>query len=201
MKVIEQYKLDPDLFSDADIKRGRILLNADAKQYRDRLMKQQQDFLLPAPPEKQPDSSVQQQDQEAIQAFERYKQQVTDSSFAKDIVTHKRLSIGEGDDQFHFGVEEPERLLNVLFDNNEWQKAIFNEDGSPNTRKQLLLAAVAYDDEGLLKELGKHYKALGAREAIAPLENASGKDATPARSEGEVDIVKALATKGRITSS
>src|SRR6266700_2939434 len=40
-KVIEQYKLDPTMFEEKDIKLGKILLQADAKEIRENLMRQQ----------------------------------------------------------------------------------------------------------------------------------------------------------------
>jgi hypothetical protein len=71
-EVIERYKLDDSRFSESEVERGKLLLEAKADKYRDALLSSQSEKLLPKPPEPkaaEPDNSA----ELAKQQFDAYK--------------------------------------------------------------------------------------------------------------------------------
>lgn len=50
---------------------------------------------------------------------------------------------------------------------------MWNTDGTPKTEHQLAVAAFAQDSKKFLSEYAKHLKAIGAKEVIDPIDNAS----------------------------
>lgn len=176
-KVLQAYKLDSE--DETDVETGRLLLEAEADRYRDTLIQNQQQFLFPKPPEAKP-PEPDTREQEAKQAFEAYRSQIIDNSYTKDILSNGKLSIGEGEEKFQYPVKSDE-LIEVLFDSDKWQDTQFdivrNPDGNiksytPKVEHQLLTAAVAKYGKAFLNEYAKHFKALGGKAAIDPLENA-----------------------------
>jgi hypothetical protein len=205
LKVVDRYKLDPQLYSEEDVEDGRIELMADVKGIRTTLAEQQQNYLFPKPVPKEagPDPRVQQQQQE----FEAYKTHITDDPYTKDLFSSKKLSIGEGDNKFDFPVD-PNALSEVLYDVDKWTQKLFTQeikpDGTkvaiPDVKKQFLLAGIAVYGDEFLKQYGLHLKSLGGQAAIAPIENAKPPaPGTPAKSEVESTSPAAAAAKrGRL---
>jgi hypothetical protein len=206
-EVAEKFKLDPERYSEEEVERGKLLLEAKAERYRTQLIQNQQNFLLPKPPEpKQAEPDP--QEAAAKQAFESYKQTVTENPVTKNIVAQKSISIGEGDDKFNFPVD-PDGLTKVLFDESKWQETQFdivrNPDGSvksytPKTEHQLLVAAVAVHGKKIFDDYAKHLKALGSKAVIDPIENAKPPEqnnATPAQVAPQ-SAAEAMARQGRL---
>jgi hypothetical protein len=206
-EVAEKFKLDPEKYSEEEVERGKLLLEAKAERYRTQLIQNQQNFLLPKPPEpKQAEPDP--QEAAAKQAFESYKQTVTENPVTKNIVAQKSISIGEGDDKFNFPVD-PDGLTKVLFDESKWQETQFdivrNPDGSvksytPKTEHQLLVAAVAVHGKKIFDDYAKHLKALGSKAVIDPIENAKPPEqnnATPAQVAPQ-SAAEAMARQGRL---
>lgn len=203
MKVTENYKLDSDMYSEQEVKRGKILLNAEAKQIRENLIKQQQDYLMPAAPDQnglreQEESKAQ---EEAQRELDAYRLSIESNPYVAELVKNKILPIGEGEDVFNFSVADTNNLMAMLFDGGSWGKAMKNADGSPNVQKLMLMAAIASDDKLLIQEFSKHFKTLGAKKAIEPIENAVPPAGAPA-SGGMSDLspAAALARGGVIVS-
>src|ERR1700677_2283565 len=206
IKVVNRYKLDPQNYSEEEVADGQVELLADSKPVREALISKQQDYLLPKPVQKQaePDLQAQQQQRDA----EAWTAKINDSPVIKNIVANKYVTIGKGEDAFNLRVD-PNRIVSILNDPDEWANNLFhitkNPDGTvkeaiPNFEKQAIVAAVMADDEGSFENLAKHYKAIGARAAVAPIENASepGKG-QPAKAEVESnDPTKAMAKRGRV---
>lgn len=206
IKVVNRYKLDPQNYSEEEVADGQVELLADSKPVRDALMAKQQERLLPKPVQKQaePDLQAQQQQRDA----EAWAAKINDSPVIKNIVANKYLTIGKGDDAINLPVD-PQKIVSILNNADEWVNSLFTSkqkaDGTteliPNFEKQAIVAAVMADDTGTIENLAKHYKAIGARAAVAPIENASepGKG-QPAKAEVETnDPVKAMAKRGRVT--
>lgn len=206
IKVVNRYKLDPQNYSEEEVADGQVELLADAKSIRQSLVDKQQGYLLPKPVQKQaaPDVQAQQQQRDA----DAWTAKINDSPIIKSIISNKYLTIGEGEDAFNLPVD-PNRIVSILSNADEGANSLFDSvkkaDGTaelvPNFLKQALVSAIMADDKGTIQHLAKHYKALGAKSAVAPIENASepGKS-QPAKAEIETtDPAKAMAKKGRVT--
>lgn len=202
-EVIEKYKLDPDSYSEAEIEKGKLLLEAKADKYRDEFTANQEKFLMPNPPEPKkepvPDNTA---ELEAEQRVGAYRKELQDHPYTKDIIANKKIKLGEGEEAFNYPVDAQE-LIDVLSDPKKWSETMWDiQNGVPKTEHQLAVAAFALDSKKFLKEYAQHLKAIGAKEVIDPIENASSPDkSTPAKSEADItDPAKAMAKYGRKVS-
>lgn len=199
VKVTQRYKLDPALYSEEEVDEGRIELMADVKSIRQTLTAEQQNYLVPKPPEAKaagPDPQALQRQQEA----ERVRQFVEADPYTRNLLATGKLTVGEGDDKFEFPVDT-NAILDVMNNPETLGKKLYNKDGSPDTVKMWLLSGVAEYGLNFFKQVALHYKTLGGRSAIAPIENAKPPaGGTPAHAETESkDPAAAMAKRGRVT--
>lgn len=177
IKVTSRYKLDEVLYSEEEVADGRIELMADVKPIRAALAKEQENYLLPKPPEPQaagPDLKAQQDAKD----YEAYKSSILDSPYMKNVFATKQMTFGEGDEAFKYSVN-PDALSRVILDPDAWTEGYFNTekkpDGTvvqtPDVETQSLIGAIL-TDKGLIKKLITHFKGIGAKAAIDPIENA-----------------------------
>jgi len=173
-EIVERYNLDS---MDEDLaEEGKLLLDAKAESYREKLIKQQEEFQLPNYA-----SSASESEANAQKEFENYKQNLISNQLTQELLQNKRLTIGEGDEKFSYNLTNPNNIVNNLFDSNAWANKLFdiqkdaqgNESFVPNVEKQLLVSAILEDHKGFLKEMAKYYKSLGGKATIDSLENAS----------------------------
>jgi len=193
-EIIERYKLDPDAFTEADVNKGKLLLSAKAGKIREELIANQQNYLLPKPPEqKQPDNTA---EIEAKQRMDAYRDGLTQHPYTKDIITNKYITLGEGEEKFNYPTEA-QPLIEVLTNPQKWAETMWDTDtGEPKIQHQLAVAAFALDSEKFLSEYAKHLKAVGAKQVIDPIENAKPPgSATPAKSEAAPESLAALMAK------
>lgn len=203
-EIVERYKIDPDNYSEAEVGKGRLLLEAKAEKYRDEFSANQEKYLLPKAPEAkketQPDNSAEIQRQQ----IEAYRRELSETPYTKDIIANKTINIGEGAEAFKYPVD-PNSLLDVLTDGQKWVDVMYKKDGDkyiPDVEHQMMVAAFAQDSKKFLNEYAKHLKAIGAKQVIEPIENASAPDkSTPSKSEAEpTSPAAAMAKMGRRTS-
>lgn len=174
-EIVQRYKLDPDIYSESEVERGKMLLEAKAERYRDELVENQKQFLIPKAPEPKAAEPVNEVVDTSAQEAE-IRSFFTEHPYTKSVLSNKVISIGEGEDKFNFPIQDPNALSKVLYDNQEWVSLMYSQQGDklvPNVEKQFLVAAFAKDPEGFIRELGKHYKALGGKAALDPIENLS----------------------------
>jgi hypothetical protein len=176
MKVIEQYKLDPEVFDEKDVRRGKLMLGVDADKIRQEFTKNQQELLFSKPPV--PDNSAAEQaaQEEAMrqaQQVQAYRDHVQNNQFTKDLLANNLLKIGDGDKAFNLEVTTPNDVIDLLYDPVKWSQKLYNQDGTPNVRKQLILAAIANDDVTFFSNYNKHYEMLGAKAIADKISNAS----------------------------
>jgi hypothetical protein len=209
MKVIERYKLDGNEdYTATDLRRAKIELAADAEEHRDALIKAQQDYLLSAAPDQVPDNSAEEAEKAGKQTVEAYQKYMSEDTFVKDVVNTKIIKIGEGEDAFKYTVD-PQALTEILYDPKKWANAMFksvpDEQGNgefiPDSRKQMVVSAIAKDMDGFLNAYATHHQSLGANKALAAIENASKPGETPSKAEAQpTDPAGKMAKSGRIVN-
>lgn len=203
-EIVKAYNLDSE--DEAEVEEGRLLLEAKADKFRDAMIAQQQQYITPKPPEaKAPE--VDNTAQLIQQANEQYRQRVIEDGYAKDVFNNKRITIGQGEEQFNFPID-PQEIQGLLFDDGKWEETIFDKvpksdgtfDYTPKTQHQLLVGTVAKYGQKFLDEYAKHWKAIGAKSAIEPIESAKKPDAgTPSASEVQPTTIAGLMAKqGRL---
>lgn len=173
-EIVERYNLDS--MDDDLVEEGKLLLDAKAEAYREKLIQQQQELQLP-----QYVNSASESEMRAQQVFEDYKKNLVSSQMTQDLLQNRRLTIGEGDEKFSYNLTNPNNIVNNLFDSNAWANKLFdiktdaqgNEVFVPNVEKQLLVSAILEDHKGFLKEMAKYYKSLGGKATIDSLDNPS----------------------------
>lgn len=204
MKVIEQFKLDSDVFDEKDVRRGKLMLNYEADKIRQQFAAKQQELLFSKPPEAQPSIEDQQAiaaEAEQQRATAEYKELIEKDAFTQELLNKKLMTVGDGEEAFNYEVSQPQSLLDVIFDPKKWASSLYDANGKPNVRKHMLLAAIASDDVSFLNNYAKHHQRLGAKRAIEPIENASPPSGLPSKGEElPSDPAAALAKAGIITS-
>lgn len=173
-EIVERYNLDS--MDDDLVEEGKLLLDAKAEAYREKLIQQQEQLQLP-----QYVNSASESEMRAQQVFEDYKKNLVSNQMTQELLQNKRLTIGEGDEKFSYNLTNPNNIVNNLFDSNAWANKLFdiktdsmgNEVFVPNVEKQLLVSAILEDHKGFLKEMAKYYKSLGGKATIDSLDNPS----------------------------
>ncbi len=177
IKVVNRYKLDPDVYTDREVEMGRIELKADVKSIRGQLSEEQKKFLIPSPPEVESGPDPQEQQRQLVDSVVSG---IKQSKTYLDIVQGGgRLKVGSGDDAFNFPVE-PDALIDVLYNPNSFADAMLavqkGADGKEviapkDIEHQMLVGAVIKYGKKFLDEYAAHQKALGALSAVGPIDN------------------------------
>ncbi len=171
-EVVERYKIDPEIYSEEEVEYGRDLLDVKADKYRDTLIANQEKYLLPKPPEPKlaqpPDNSAELKAKENVETYVRT---LTEDPYTKNIIADKKITLGEGEEKFSFPVDA-NALIDVLSNGEKWAETMFDETGAIKTEHQLLIATVAKYGKGFLDAYALHYKGLGGKEVIEPINNA-----------------------------
>lgn len=207
-KIVDAYGLDPDMFSEEEVESGKLLLDAEADKYRDSLISKQQQFLIPKAPEPkqlEPDP----QEQERVKAIEDVQKQVKESSYTRSILANKAITIGEGDEKFNFPIEA-ESVLDLVLNGDTTGELTFNiekQNGkeviTPKTEHQVLVATVNKYGMNFINELAKHYKSIGAKTVIDPINNSKPPENGVPSSNAELPPAtpaEAMARQGRYSS-
>lgn len=205
-KVVNQYKLNSD--DEVEAEEGKLLLEAEADKYRDNLIGNQQKYLLPKPPEpSQVPQEVKPPEDTTNKDSEVYAALIDGHQYTKSIFTDKKISIGDGDEKFNFPVD-PNALRGNLVSADTWAQKLFVEhtkpDGTkeyiPDVEKQMLISAVAEYGMKFINEIAQHFKSVGGKAALTPIENAKIPDgATPSAAEVQPTTVAGqMARYGRL---
>lgn len=208
-EVIEAYQLDPDKYSEPEIEEGRLLLDAKADKHRDTLLQRQQQFLIPKAPEAVaiiPDDSS---EREEAAKFEERKTYVSNDPFVKNMFSTKQFTIGEGPEAFNFPID-PMAINDILFNGEKWAEAIneisINDKGEkvfrPKPEHQALVSLVAKYGKEFLNAYAEHFKTIGSKKVIDPIENAKPPaDNIPANAEiAPTSAAAVMAKSGKLTN-
>lgn len=200
VKVIDRYKQDPERFTEDEVRRGKIEMMADSKPVREALVKQQQERLLPPSPEAQADPRIaefEQTQKRQTEAVDNYKKTLYEDPFIKNMVTNKQLTIGTGEEAFNYKLPEPEKVLSYLYDGAAVVPTL-QTDGKDDPYKSALISAFAHDPAKFIQELGTHFKALGAKAFVDPIENPSVPGAQTSKPEvAPATAAEAMAKGGK----
>lgn len=180
-EVIEKYKLDPEKYSEAEVERGRLLLDAKVEKYRDDFISSQEQYLLPKAPE--PKAVEPPKEEAENQIFVEYENKFKESPSTKTMYADKKVYIGEGANRFGYNVD-PKAVSEVLYTSDGWLNATSevtkNADGSvsytPKSDIQNIIGAIALYGMDFLEEYAKHYKSIGGNAVIEDLDNAKPVD-------------------------
>lgn len=206
--IVEKYGLNS--VDESEMETGKELLEAEADRHRDQFVNNQQKYLTPKPPEPSqvatpdPMKEREQQRQKEAQAFASY---IDNDPYTKSLESNKALVMGEGDEKFNFPVD-PAQLKAVLTNQQEWANHLFtekaNSDGSkvfiPDAEKQFIIAGIAVYGKQFLNAYAQHFKTIGGKAAIAPIENASKPDGSSASATevAPITVAEAMARQGRL---
>lgn len=206
-QVLDYYKIDPNLYSEDEVAEGRLLLEAVADKHRDKLVQDQQQFLLPKPAQQQEGPDL--ESQEALQLFESYKQTFNNHSAVKDLLNTKALTIGQNDEVYNFPIPFADEVVKNIQDTLETYISIgkINKENIAQLppdfiQNQILITAFSKNPSAFINSLAEHFKTIGGKKAIEPIENAKppvGGEAAKAESSFTT-AAEAMAKQGRVTS-
>jgi hypothetical protein len=179
-RVTNKYQLDPELFDEKQRKVGAIMLNTDANKVRTQLTTAQQNMILNTKPPIPSGPTPEQLAEQARQTRNWFKTEVLKDPLAASVLANKKLTIGEGAEAFHFDIPDPDDLFEVVSNQQKMMEHIFDKrtvEGKellfPNGSKNTLMGIVAKYGMQIFDLYGKHMRALGAAQALEPIENSS----------------------------
>jgi len=204
-EIVEKYGLNS--YDEDEVNEGRLLLEAKAEKYRDDLVRQQQDRLIPQAPDKT--EAMLQEEQRLATISQNIVKDFNENPYTKEVLSKNAITIGEGADKFSFPIDAKE-ITDLVLNGDKTGELMFEikkgangeESYVPKTQHQLLVATVNKYGEKFITELAKHYKSLGGRAAIDPIDNAKPRETrTPSSSNEEPKtIAGAMAKYGRVSS-
>lgn len=204
-EIVEKYGLSS--YDEDEVNEGKLLLEAKAEKYRDDLVKQQQDRLLPQAPDKT--EAMMMEEQRIADISQNIVKEFNENPYTKEVLSKNAITIGEGADKFSFPIDAKE-ITELVLNGDKTGELMFEikkgangeESYVPKTQHQLLVATVNKYGEKFITELAKHYKSLGGRAAIDPIDNAKPKETrTPSSSSEEPKtLAGAMAKYGRLNS-
>lgn len=204
-EVVEKYNLNS--YDEDEVNEGKLLLEAKADKYRDDLQQLQQEKILPNSEAFSQERAA--QEQRMVEYANSIVNSFTENPYTKEVLSKNVLTIGEGADKFSFQVNGKE-LTDLVINGDTTGDLMFEtkkgSDGQetlvPKAQHQLLVAAVNKYGEKFIVELAKHYKSLGGKSAIDPIDNArpiESRNTSYAESE-PTTVAGAMAKYGRMNS-
>lgn len=203
-EVVEKYNLNS--YDEDEANEGKLLLDAKADRYRDELAKSQQERLLPIAPDRS--AAAQEEEQRLAEFSKSIVKEFNENPYTKEVLAKNAITIGEGNDKFSFPIDS-KAISDLVLNGDTTGELMFdkvNKDGQevflPKAQHQLLVATVNKYGEKFITELAKHYKSLGSKAAIDPIENARPTETRmPSTSNEEPKTVAgAMAKFGRLNS-
>jgi hypothetical protein len=203
-EVVDKYNLNS--YDEEEQNEGRLLLEAKAEKFRDVLVQAQQEKLLPNAPDRSAEQGA--EEQKLAEFSQTIVREFNEDPYTKEVLTKNAITIGEGNDKFVFPVDSKavtELVLNgdttgeLMF---EKVKRNGEETFVPKSKHQLLVATVNKYGEKFITELAKHYKSLGSKAAIEPIDNARPMESRNASASDEAPktLAEAMAKFGKLNS-
>lgn len=203
-EIAEKYNLNS--YDEDEVAEGKLLLDAKADKYRDTLVQAQKDRLLPEPKENESAKFEEQRRTEVAQGIVK---EFNDNPYTKEVIAKNSITIGEGADKFSFPIDS-KAVTDLVINGDTNGELMFdkktNANGEevyiPKAQHQLLVATVNKYGEKFITELAKHYKSLGGKAAIEPIDNARPVETrnTSNASPEPTSVVGAMAKYGKFNS-
>ena len=162
---LDQYRTDPDLYSDEQVRRGLVQIKADMLQFRQQ-QKEKQAALLTTT--KASDSAAQTADH--ANAMAEYNKLLQQSEAYNGLKQKGVLQVGSGDAAFNMDVNL-DAAMAYLTDDEAYSKAHLDDKGAPDMRKQLRIAAFATNPDGYEAKLIEHGRKLASIALVKDLGN------------------------------
>lgn len=138
---IDSYKLDSDLYTEEEIRRGKVALKADMKAFREKQIADQAEMIAKEPPA----ANAQADDAAAIK---QYVEALTKHPDYINLESTGTIKIGSGEGAFNMDVDKT-KVVAYLADDEVYAKAYQDKNGNTDFSKQLRVAAYAIDPERL----------------------------------------------------
>jgi hypothetical protein len=207
-EVLHKYKMTDD-YSEEEQRRGKLLLDAKVSKFRPEFVARQQSKLLPPAPEKAAvEPTVDPVIEQQRKLVDDSRKSVLDSPYYRKVLTDNKITFGEGGEAFNFPVDANE-LPDILYNGEKFVQSLFKVGQDANgdftltadPEHQMLVAATAKYGKQLFVELAKHYKALGSKKAIDPIENPSTIQTTQSNvpPEAQLSEIAQMAKYGKVT--
>ncbi len=188
-KVVDQYGLD-ETFTEDEQRLGKIELKYAAKEVRDRLIEQQKAFKAPEREAPQDNS----------QMAEQWKQFVDNDPVTQQILTGKRVTIGDGD-QANFELADTNALLEQTYNPQKFFESFVKPDGTTDLAKWYKVIAFASNPQAYEKTSINYGKTLGRQEIYNDIKNPPKPDVgqTPGGGTGNFkqDLLQAFLKEGQ----
>ena len=204
-EIVEKYNLNS--YDEDEVAEGRMLLEAKAEKYRDGLVKEQQDRLIPNAPDYS--AQIKAEEERLSQISQNIVKEFNDNPYTKEVFAKNSITLGEGADKFTFPIDS-KAIADLVINGDTSGELMFDkkvgangeESYVPKAQHQLLVATVNKYGEKFITELAKHYKSLGSKAAIEPIDNAKpleSKNVSTANEEPKT-AAGAMAKYGRLNS-
>lgn len=206
-EIVEKYNLNS--YDEDEQNEGKLLLEAKADKYREDLAKMQAEKIIPAFDNSKAEQERLAQEKATEEWGKKIVNEFNEHPFTKEVLSKNVITIGEGDDKFSFPVDAKEvtdialygdRTGELMFEKTKDSNG--QEVYAPKTQHQLLVATVNKYGEKFITELAKHYKSLGSKAAIAPIDNARPVENrnTSSASPEPTSLAGAMAKYGKMNS-
>jgi hypothetical protein len=203
-EVADKYNLNS--YDEDEQNEGKLLLEAKADKYRDELVRMQEEKLLPKAPDNSEEIRAEQERLNEIS--QNLIKEFNENPYTKEVFSKNAITIGDGNDKFTFPIDAKE-VADLVINGDKTGDLMFEkvtkngqESFVPRTQHQLLVATVNKYGEKFITELAKHYKSLGGKAAIDPIENARPKESRNVSnaSPEPTTLAGAMAKYGRLNS-
>lgn len=206
-EIVEKYNLNS--YDEDEQNEGKLLLEAKADKFREDLAKTQAEKMIPAFDNSKAEQERLAQEKATEEWGKKIVNEFNEHPFTKEILSKNVITIGEGDDKFSFPVDAKE-VTDIALYGDKTGELMFEktkdsngqEVYAPKTQHQLLVATVNKYGEKFITELAKHYKSLGSKAAIAPIDNARPVENrnTSSASPEPTSLAGAMAKYGKMNS-
>jgi hypothetical protein len=206
-QVLDNYKLDPNMYSEDEVAEGQLLIDAVAEKHREQFVNEQQQYLIPKPVTKDegPDLEL----EAAKTLYNSSSQTISEMPPIKELLINKSLTFGDGDEKYNIPipfagdiVEDIQKTLAINIAEGRITKDTISQITPEVVQNEIWSRAFSKNPQAFMTALAEHFKTIGGKKIIEPLENASPSvNGQPSKSEvSPSSPASAMAKGGRLVS-